>query len=83
MRINATSKERLKVNDKDVDDVTEFTYLGSVVTTTGGTEDEVKIRVRKANAAFIQLYSVWIAKETKKKPKIKMGITGYETCRKK
>jgi hypothetical protein len=42
-----------------VDDVTEFTYLGCVVITTGGTEDEVKIRVRKANAAFIQLYSMW------------------------
>jgi hypothetical protein len=55
MRINAKSKERFKVNDKDVDDVTEFTYLSSVVRTTGGTEDEVKIRVRKANAAFIQL----------------------------
>jgi hypothetical protein len=34
MRINAKSKERFKVNDKDVEDVTEFTYLGSVVTTT-------------------------------------------------
>jgi hypothetical protein len=57
MRINAKSKERFKANNKDVDGVTEFTYLGSVVTT-GGTEDEVKITVRKANAAFIQLYSV-------------------------
>jgi hypothetical protein len=27
IRINARSKERFKVNDKDVDDVTEFTYL--------------------------------------------------------
>jgi hypothetical protein len=62
-RINAKSKEKFKVNDKDVDDVTEFTYLGSVVTITGGTEDEVKIRFRKANEAFIQFYSVWRAKE--------------------
>jgi hypothetical protein len=46
-----------------VDNTEELTYLGSVVTTTVGTVDKVKIRVRKANAAFIQLYPVWKAKE--------------------
>jgi hypothetical protein len=34
-----------------------------LLTTTGGTDDEVQIRVRKANAAFVQLHSVWKAKE--------------------
>jgi hypothetical protein len=62
MRINAKSKERFKANDKDVDDVEEFTYLGSVVTTTGGTED----------AAFIQLYPVCKAKQISIKTKIKI-----------
>jgi hypothetical protein len=53
-----------------VDDVTEFTYVGNAVTPTGGTEDEVKIRVRKAHAAFIQLYSVWKAKEVSTETKM-------------
>jgi hypothetical protein len=72
MRINTKSKERFEANNKDVHDVTEFTYLGNVVTTTGGAEDEVNIRVRKANAAFIRLYSMWKAKEMSKKTKMKI-----------
>jgi hypothetical protein len=72
VRTNAKSKYTFKVNDKDVDDVTGFTYLGSVVTTTGGTEAEVKIRVKKANAALIQLYSLWKAKKISTKTKMKI-----------
>jgi hypothetical protein len=70
MRINAKSTERFKVNNEDVDDVTEFNYLGSVVTT-GGTEDEVKIS-QEANAAFIQLNSAWKAMEISTKTKMKI-----------
>jgi hypothetical protein len=33
-----------------------------MMTGTGGTEDEVKARIQKANA-FIQLYPVWRARE--------------------
>jgi hypothetical protein len=40
MRINARSKDMFKINDKDVDEVTVFTYLGSAVTITRVTEDD-------------------------------------------
>jgi hypothetical protein len=41
------------------------------MTGTGGTEDEVKARIQKANAAFIQLYPVWRAGEISIKIKLK------------
>jgi hypothetical protein len=43
-----------------------------MMTSTGGTEDEVKARIQKASAAFIQLYPVWIAREISIKTKLKI-----------
>jgi hypothetical protein len=63
MSRNTKSKERFKAHDRYVDDVEDFTCLGSAVATAGDTDDKVKTRVRKANALFIQLYPVWKAKE--------------------
>jgi hypothetical protein len=34
-----------------------------MMTSTGGTEDEVKARIQEANAAFIHLCPVWRARE--------------------
>jgi hypothetical protein len=55
-----------------VDDVEGFTYIGSVVTTTGGTHDEVTTRVRKENTASIRLHPAWKAKEISTKTKMKI-----------
>jgi hypothetical protein len=43
-----------------------------MMTSTGGTEDEVKARIQKANAAFIQLYPAWRAREISTKTKLKI-----------
>jgi hypothetical protein len=53
----------LQVNGDDIEAVEEITYLGSVVTRDGGSAEDVRARIRKANAAFIQLYPVWRARE--------------------
>ena len=44
---------------KALEQVTVFTYLGSIVTTTGGTEEDVEARCRKAQVAFSMLGPVW------------------------
>jgi hypothetical protein len=36
-----------------------FVYLGSKVTTDGGTAQDVVQRIQKANGVFVQLYPVW------------------------
>ena len=36
-----------------------FVYLGSVVSESGGTEEDVASRIKKANGVFVQLYPVW------------------------
>jgi hypothetical protein len=68
MRVNATVGEKLFICVKEIEQVDSFTYLGSTVSKDRGADEDVRSRIRKANGAFIQLYSVWrnhISKRTK------------------
>ena len=48
-----------KIDGKDLEDVPEFTYLGSKVTKKGGACDDIKSRLQKARNAFLPLNQVW------------------------
>lgn len=54
MRANCNNKNKVTVNDTEIG-VDTFLYLGSVVTKTGGAEEDVKRRIWLANGAFVQL----------------------------
>jgi len=42
----------MKVTNGPIDEVEEFTYLGTVVSTREGTEQDVEARLGKARTAF-------------------------------
>ena len=42
-----------------IEKVTQFTYLGSIIDNTGGTETDITARVRKAQVAFSALSKIW------------------------
>ena len=54
-RINTTTTEPVRLDDDLLEEVNSFTYLGSVVDIQGGTEADVKARIGKARAVFLQL----------------------------
>ncbi|CAH8875279.1 unnamed protein product [Trichobilharzia szidati] len=49
----------ITINERDLKEVTSFTYLGSIVSTTGGTDEDVKSRIGKARNTFINLKPIW------------------------
>ena len=70
LKINAPKTKEMKIrspaNTGNVNCVGEvlkqvsaFTYLGSLVATTGGTEEDVEARCRKAQVAFSILRPIW------------------------
>ena len=59
MRINANSSNKTKVRGAEIEDVGEFTYLGSVISTSGGTDEDVQARKKKALQAFAILKPIW------------------------
>jgi hypothetical protein len=53
------NNENLYIQGETIERVTQFIYLGSIIDGTGGTEADVKIRIRKAQAAFSMLSKIW------------------------
>ncbi|CAI9741009.1 Hypothetical predicted protein [Octopus vulgaris] len=47
MRINEENGERIKLETGELDDVAEFTYLGSKITFSGGTDEDIKTRIKR------------------------------------
>ena len=57
MRVNACLNNNIMLSGQAIEDVNEFTYLGSIVSSTGGTEEDIKARRKKAQQAFAMLRS--------------------------
>ena len=52
LRLNTTNNGKVQVDDRDIDDVESFVYLGGHVNSSGSTEDGIKARLRKARATL-------------------------------
>ena len=62
MRIGVRQQETLELHGEAVERVSEFTYLGSIISETGGTDEDITARIRKAQSTFSKLMPVWKAK---------------------
>ena len=58
MQIALTNKEPLYIHNEITERATQFTYLGTIIDNTGGTEADIKGRVRKAQVAFSALNEI-------------------------
>jgi hypothetical protein len=72
LRTSTTNREPIKLRDEALDEVESFTYLGSAVDKQGGTDADVKTRVSKARAAFIQLRNIWSSRVISRHTKIRL-----------
>ena len=55
-----------------IERVDQFQYLGSIVTSTGGTEEDMEMRKRKAQQVFAMLKKVWRARTITLKTKLRV-----------
>jgi len=69
MRVNTSNMQKFRPEETEIEEVGSFVYLGSVMSESGGTEEDVASKIKKANGVFVQLYPVWrnlnISKEVK------------------
>ena len=74
IRINSNASEQIMImiNNLGIEDVTSFTYLGSVINITGGTDEDVLARTGKARSTFNTLASVWRSREITTTTKIRI-----------
>lgn len=72
LRVNTTNRNPVLIDSKLIEDVEEFTNLGSKVTTTEDCNKEIDIRISKANQAFAMLKTIWRATALNIRTKIKI-----------
>ena len=59
LRTNNQQEAPVTIEGTAVEDVSEFLYLGSKISKTGGTDEDIKARIKKAQQAFAILRPVW------------------------
>ena len=59
MRLNTNIKDPVKIDDQDIEDVETFTYLGGIVTSAGGCDEDITNRLGKAKGQFRRLKNIW------------------------
>ena len=47
------------IGGEELEEIEQFTYLGSVISKTGGTDEDINARICKARQAFAMLKPVW------------------------
>ncbi|VDP28786.1 unnamed protein product [Schistosoma margrebowiei] len=52
----------ITIDGEDLEDVKTFTYLGSIIDEQGGSDADVKARIGKARAVYLQLKNIWNSK---------------------
>jgi len=59
MRINTAITRPFTIQNEPIKDVSNFTYLGSITSTSGGTEKDFRSRIGKARHIFTTLKPIW------------------------
>ncbi|VDP46317.1 unnamed protein product [Schistosoma margrebowiei] len=79
LRYNTTCNNPITLDGGDSEDVKTFTYLGSIIDEQGGSDADVKARIGKARAAYLQVRNVWNSKQLSTNTKVRISNTNVKT----
>ncbi|VDO77316.1 unnamed protein product [Schistosoma margrebowiei] len=63
LRYNTACTDPITIDGENLEDVKTFTYLGSIIDEQGGSDVDMKARIGKARAVYLQLKSIWNLKQ--------------------
>jgi hypothetical protein len=78
MRLNNRQEHPLQLQGEDLKETDRFTYLGSVVSTDGGADEDVRSRINKSRLAFNTLRPIWNSKALSQRSKIRIFNTNVK-----
>jgi hypothetical protein len=67
-----SSSQGLSLGNEAIEEVNKFVYLGSIISTSGGAEEDALNRIRLANVAFASLRHVWSSSRLSLRLKLKI-----------
>ncbi|VDP38391.1 unnamed protein product [Schistosoma margrebowiei] len=68
------------ISSETLEDVESFTYLGSIIDEQGGSDADVKERIGKARATFLQLKNIWNSKQISTSIKVRIFNTNVKAA---
>ncbi|CAH8678974.1 unnamed protein product [Schistosoma haematobium] len=79
LRYNTTCNNPITIDGEDLKDVKSFTYLCSIIGEHGGSDADVKRRIGKARAAYLQLKNIWNSKQLSTNTGVRIFNTNVKT----
>ncbi|VDO52830.1 unnamed protein product [Schistosoma margrebowiei] len=79
LRYNTACTNAITIDGEDLEDVKTFTYFGSIIDERGGYDADMKARIGKARAAYLQLRNIWNSKQLSTNTKVRIFNTNVET----
>ncbi|VDP54869.1 unnamed protein product [Schistosoma margrebowiei] len=76
---NTESSNPITLDGETLEDVSSFTYLGSIIDEQGGSDAEIKARIGKARVVFLQLKDICNSKELSTNIKVRIFNTNVKT----
>ena len=76
MPMNTKEPPIIKISGENLECTSSFTYLGSIVTSDGGADKDIRSRLGKARGAFIKLGNIWKSGSISKNTKMRL----YNSC---
>lgn len=72
MKIKSTDQRNIQIEENVIENVSEFNYLGSVISNKGGCKNDIKRRIGRAQYTFNSMIKIWLTKELSLKTKIRL-----------
>ncbi|VDP35721.1 unnamed protein product [Schistosoma margrebowiei] len=79
LRYNTAYTDPITIDGEDLEDVKTFTYLGSIIDEHGGSDADVKARISKVRAAYLQPRNIWNSKQLSTNTKVRIFNTNVKT----
>ncbi|VDP47404.1 unnamed protein product [Schistosoma margrebowiei] len=79
LRYNTACTNPVTTDGEDLEDVKTCTYLGSIINEHGGSHADVKARIGKTRAVYLQLKDIWNSKQLSTNTKVKIFNTNVKT----
>ena len=79
LRVNQGNNAHFNIGGHEIQDVEKFTYLGSIVSSEGGTDQDIVARIGKATTAFNILRPIWRSRAISVKTKFRIFNTNVKS----
>ncbi|KAL9963813.1 hypothetical protein ACROYT_G027358 [Oculina patagonica] len=79
LRVNQRNNTNFDIGGDEIQDIEKFTYLGSIVSSEGGTDQDIVARIGKATTAFHILRPIWRSRAIFVKTKLRIFNTNVKS----